>query len=147
MKLPATTTAPITLPGTKKKKKESTAKKKAAPSAKKKKKTPVKKKKQLTEKQKKALAERLPPPKLLDIDGNTVITNDNYTGDKPYPYHVQYKDGSTPLYEPIKLNNHFVPQFTLPYGSVPSVHLMCMLSLPNKEIDTIAQRSTKYAKR
>ena len=76
MKLPATTTAPITLPGTKKKKKESTAKKKAAPSAKKKK-TPAKpkKKKPLTEKQKKALEERLPPPKLLDIDGKQYRNN------------------------------------------------------------------------
>ena len=146
-KLPATTTAP-TLPGTNKKKKESTAKKKAAPSAKKKK-TPAKpkKKKPLTEKQKKALEERLPPPKLLDIDGNTVITNDNYTGDEPYPYHVQYGDGSKPLYEPIKLDDHFLPKFTLPYGSIPSVHLMCMLSLPDELIDTIAKRSTAYAKK
>ena len=83
-KLPATTTTP-TLPGSKrKKKKESTTVKKKAPSAKKKK-TPAKpkKKKPLTEKQQKALEERLPPPKLLDTDGNTVITNDNYTGDVP----------------------------------------------------------------
>ena len=110
-KLPATTTAP-TLPGSKRKKKKesTTVKKKAPPSAKKKKKTPVKKKKKsLTEKQKKALAERLFPPKLLDTDGNTVRINNNYTGDEPYPYHVKYKDESTPLYEPIKLNNHFIP--------------------------------------
>ena len=145
-KLPATTTAP-TLPRSKKKKKESAAKNKALPSAKKKK-TPVKpkKKKPLTEKQKKALAERLPPPKLLNNNGNTVITNDNYTRDEPYPYHVQYKDESTPLYEPIKLDNHFVPKFALPYGTIPLVNLMSMLSLPNKLIDTIAQRSTMYAR-
>ena len=139
-KRPATTTAPA-LPRTKKKKKESTTvvAKKKAPA--KKKTTPVKKKKKaLTEKQQKELDERLPPPKLLNNDGDTVITNDNYTGDEPYPYHVQYKDGSTPSYEPIKLDKHFLPQFTLPYGAVPSVHLMCMLSLPNKEIDTIAKR-------
>ena len=115
------------------------AKKKAPPSAKKK---TVKKKKPLTEKQQKELKERLPPPKLLDTDGNTVTTHDNYNGNVPYPYHVQYGDGLKPLYEPIKLDNHFVPQFTLPYGTVPSVHLMCMLSLPNKQIDTIAKRST-----
>ena len=74
-KLPATTTPAPTLPGTKKKKKELAAKNKA-PSAKKKK-TPAKpkKKKPLTEKQKKALEERLPPPKLLDIDGKQYRNN------------------------------------------------------------------------
>ena len=92
------------------------------------------------------MKERLPPPKLLDTDGNTVTTHDNYTGDVPYPYHVQYKDESTPLYEPIKLDDHFLPKFALPYGVTPFVHLMCMLSLPNKLIDTIAQRSTMYAR-
>ena len=137
--MPATTTAP-TLPALKKKKELTLVAKKKAPAKKQKTAAKPKKKKPLTEKQQKELKERLPPPKLLDTDGNTVTTHDNYTGDEPYPYYVQYKDESTPLYEPIKLDNHFVPQFTLPYGAVPSVHLMCMLSLPNKEIDTIAKR-------
>ena len=72
-KLPATTTtvAP-TLPRSKKK--ESTVAKK---------KTPAKKKKPLTKKQQKEFNERLPQPKLLNNDGDTVMTNDNYTGDVP----------------------------------------------------------------
>ena len=44
------------------------------------------------------------------------------------------------------MDKHFLPQFTLPYDVTPSVDLMCKLSLPNKLIDTIANRSTKYAK-
>lgn len=67
------------------------------------------------------MAERLPPPKLLDEDDNTVLINDNYTGNQSYPYHVQYTDKLKPLYEPTKLGNHFLPKFKLPYDSVPSI--------------------------
>jgi hypothetical protein len=126
-KLPETTMVP-TLPTSKKKVSTVEMKKKAPP---KKKKTPVKKKPSI-EKQQKELKERLPPSKLLDADDNTVTTNNNYTSDEPYPYRVQYKNGSTPSYEPIKLNNHFLPQFKLPYDSIPLVDLMCKLSLPSQ---------------
>ena len=63
---------------------------------------------------------------------NTVTTNNNYTSDEPYPYRVQYKNGSTPSYKPIKLDNNFFPQFKLPYDSIPLVDLMCKLSLPSQ---------------
>ena len=89
-----------------------------------------------------------PPTKTIGYrcNGNTVTTNDNYTGDEPYPYHLQYKDESQPFYELIKLDNHFLPQFKIPYDVIPSVDLVCKLSLPNKLINTIANQSTKCAK-
>ena len=50
------------------------------------------------------------------------------------------------MYELSKLDNHFLPQFKIPYNVIPFVDLMCKLSLPNKLIDTIANQSTIYAK-
>ena len=50
------------------------------------------------------------------------------------------------MYELIKLDDHFLPQFKIPYDVIPSVDLMCKLSLPNKLIDTIVNQSTIYAK-
>ena len=47
-----------------------------------------------------------------------VITNNNYTRNKPYSYHIQYSNKSKPKYEPIKLDKYFLPKFKLPYDSV-----------------------------
>ena len=107
----------------------------------KKKKAPPKKKKTRA---KKPLTEET-TERLSDVDNNTITTNNKYTIDELYPYHVQYKDGSIPAYEPIELDNHFLQQFKLPYNSIPSVDLMCELNLPNKLINAIARRLTEYA--
>ena len=111
-----------------------------------KKKTPTKKKKTPTKKKKKNDKEPLPPPKLKNADDDTVVTHGDYSCYTPYAYQVQsYNNKPQAEYTPFDLTDQFLPKFKLPYGVVPSVDAICLLSLPDLLIDGIVEWSNVYA--
>ena len=87
----------------------------------------------------------LPTPKLYDANGNSIVTYEHYTPQRPYLYEVQYKDDSHPTYTPFVLKDEFQPKFQLPPGVTPTVAAMCNLALLDSIIDGIVIRSNTYA--